>query len=113
MPPSAVCAQLCALAGGPDAVAERAAAHAAAGEPGEALHLAEIALAADPRHRAALEAQLTALEELIDRTGGETFDELSYLESEAERVPLPALGSWSRAGAIRTRQKGPRPGSDP
>lgn len=82
VPASAVAAELCELAGGPDAVAARAAAHARAGEPLHALHLVEVALAADPGHRVAREAQIAALETLIERTGGESFDELSYLESE-------------------------------
>jgi alkyl sulfatase BDS1-like metallo-beta-lactamase superfamily hydrolase len=86
VPPSSVWPELAELAGGPDALAERAAAHVAAGEPVEALHLVEIALAADISHARAREIQIAALEELIDRTGGSTFDELSYLESEVAQA---------------------------
>ena len=49
------------LAGGPDRLAARAAERVARGEAPAALHLAEMALAAAPDHRGALEAQLAAL----------------------------------------------------
>src|ERR1700694_817570 len=51
--PSAVWADLAELAGGPGALAERAARHVAAGRPLEAIHLTDIALTADPRDRRA------------------------------------------------------------
>jgi glyoxylase-like metal-dependent hydrolase (beta-lactamase superfamily II) len=80
VPPSAVWAELAELAGGPDTLSERAVAHVAAGRPLHALHLTDIALSVAPHHRAALEAQIAALEELLERTQGETFDELTWLE---------------------------------
>lgn len=64
VPASIVHADLVELAGGADAVAERAAARLAAGAPVEAIHLAEVALAAEPRHRGALAASLAAHERL-------------------------------------------------
>jgi alkyl sulfatase BDS1-like metallo-beta-lactamase superfamily hydrolase len=82
VPARAVATEVCELAGGPDVLAARAAAHVERDEPVEALHLIELALAVEPHHRGAREAQVAALETLIDRTGGETFDELAYLESE-------------------------------
>jgi alkyl sulfatase BDS1-like metallo-beta-lactamase superfamily hydrolase len=57
-------ADLVELAGGPDAVAERAQRKAESGAPLEAIHLAEVALAADPAHRGALEASLAAHQRL-------------------------------------------------
>ena len=48
VPPSAVWADLTELSGGSSALADRAAAHVAAGRPVEALHLTDIALASDP-----------------------------------------------------------------
>jgi alkyl sulfatase BDS1-like metallo-beta-lactamase superfamily hydrolase len=82
VPARAIWPELAALAGGPDALAEHASAHLAAGRPVHALHFVEIALSADPRHRATREAQVAALHELIERTRGETHDELAWLESE-------------------------------
>jgi alkyl sulfatase BDS1-like metallo-beta-lactamase superfamily hydrolase len=82
VPARAVWPELAELAGGPDVLAERAEAHIAADEPVEALHLLDIALAYNQSHARAREAQIAALEQLIERTGGRTFDELSYLESE-------------------------------
>jgi hypothetical protein len=52
------------LAGGADAVAKRAREKLEAGGPLEAIHLAEVALAADPSHRGALDAILAAHERL-------------------------------------------------
>lgn len=86
VPPRAVWGDLCRLAGGPDALAQRAAEHAAAHRPVEALHLTDIALSVVPDHRRALEVELSALEQLMDATGGDNFDELRWLESEIERV---------------------------
>lgn len=74
------------LAGGADRLAERAAKHLAEGETGEALHLVEMALVAEPENRASLDVHREILEELIDRTGGQTYDELVWLETELERT---------------------------
>ena len=63
-PAQSIYADLVDLAGGADAVAERARAKLAAGAPVEAIHLAEVALGADPAHRGALEASLAAHEQL-------------------------------------------------
>jgi alkyl sulfatase BDS1-like metallo-beta-lactamase superfamily hydrolase len=64
VPPSSVHPDLVELAGGADAVAERAREKLEAGAPVEALHLAEIALAAAPTHRGALELSIAAHERL-------------------------------------------------
>ncbi len=55
------------LAGGPEAVATLAIGRAEAGDAIAALHLTDIALAADPNHRKSLEARLKALEILRSR----------------------------------------------
>ncbi len=55
------------LAGGPDAVARRAAERLASGDAAEALRLTDVALVVDSSHRAALEVRLKALEFLRDR----------------------------------------------
>lgn len=55
------------LAGGPDAVAGAAAARAKEGDAVGALHLTDIALAAQPDHRKSLEVRLQALEILRSR----------------------------------------------
>jgi alkyl sulfatase BDS1-like metallo-beta-lactamase superfamily hydrolase len=64
VPPWTVHPDLVELAGGPDAVAKRAREKFDAGAPLEAIHLAEVALAAAPDHRRALEASLAAHERL-------------------------------------------------
>jgi alkyl sulfatase BDS1-like metallo-beta-lactamase superfamily hydrolase len=63
-PASAVYADVAKLAGGPDAIAKLARERVAGGRSVEALHLSDIALAARPDHRGALEAKLAALERL-------------------------------------------------
>jgi alkyl sulfatase BDS1-like metallo-beta-lactamase superfamily hydrolase len=63
-PVSAIYPDLVQLAGGPDAIAKLARERAAAGRSVEALHLSDVALAADANHRIALEAKLAALERL-------------------------------------------------
>ncbi len=92
VPRSAVSPDLVELAGGVAPIAARAAAHAEAGRPVEALHLIEIGLEADPRHAGLRTAQVTALEELIRRTDGQTYDELAWLEGELQQA-REALGS--------------------
>ncbi len=64
VPASSVHPDLVALAGGPDAVVKRARERLEAGEAVEAIHLAEVALAAAPLHSGALEASLAAHEQL-------------------------------------------------
>src|SRR5690606_32355964 len=74
------------LAGGATRLAERAADRLAAGQVGEALHLVEMALVAEPENRPALDVHAEILERLIEQTGGETYDELVWLETEKERT---------------------------
>jgi hypothetical protein len=67
LPASSVYADVVRLAGGPDGIAKIALERVQAGKAVEGLHLADIALASDSRHRGALEARLKALEWLRDR----------------------------------------------
>jgi alkyl sulfatase BDS1-like metallo-beta-lactamase superfamily hydrolase len=67
-PPASVHAELVSLAGGPDAVAARASRHVEAGEHLQALHMADVALAADAAHRPALEVRRSALRALHARS---------------------------------------------
>jgi glyoxylase-like metal-dependent hydrolase (beta-lactamase superfamily II) len=78
-PVQTIYGELAELAGGADAVAERARAHADAKRPLEALHFAEIALAADARHKGALEAQRDALKQLAAEDGGKNFQISGWL----------------------------------
>jgi glyoxylase-like metal-dependent hydrolase (beta-lactamase superfamily II) len=75
--PWSVHAELVALAGGPDAIAAAARAKAASA-PVEAIHLAEVALAAAPSHRGALEASLAAHRTLL--AASTNFWETRWLE---------------------------------
>jgi alkyl sulfatase BDS1-like metallo-beta-lactamase superfamily hydrolase len=67
-PPSQAYGEIVKLAGGPNAVAARAL-EIAAKDPLGALYLTDMALAADPRHRASLEARITALKTLDAQSG--------------------------------------------
>jgi alkyl sulfatase BDS1-like metallo-beta-lactamase superfamily hydrolase len=75
--------ELVALAGGPGPVAE-AARKKAESAPVEALHLAEAALAADAKHRGALEASLAAHRALRGRATN--FWERKWLEKEIAKL---------------------------
>ena len=86
VPPRAIWGELAEMAGGPDALAERAHRHIEASRPLEALHFTGIALGVDPAHRAAREAELAALELLLGRSGGKNYDELGWLEGEIQRA---------------------------
>ena len=74
------------LAGGTTAIVERARERLEAGEPVEALHLCEVALAHDAADRGALEASSAAHEALLEHSGGRNFWEVAWLEKELERL---------------------------
>jgi len=74
------------LAGGAAVVAARARQRLAAGEAVAAIHLAEIALAAEPASRPALEAYLAAHERLLEERGGQNFWETGWLRHQIERT---------------------------
>jgi alkyl sulfatase BDS1-like metallo-beta-lactamase superfamily hydrolase len=75
-----------ALAGGPGAVAARAQSRLASGQPVAAIHLAEMALAADPASREGLEAYLAAHERLLAERGGVNFWETGWLRHQIART---------------------------
>ena len=81
-PARAIWPDLVQLAGGPDALAERAGGHAAAGRPLHALHLCEIALCTHPRHEPTRRVQIDSLQQLVRANGGRCYDELAWLEGE-------------------------------
>jgi alkyl sulfatase BDS1-like metallo-beta-lactamase superfamily hydrolase len=66
--PTAAYADVVRLAGGADAVAKLAADKLESGDPRQALHLTDIALAADSTNARALQARLKALEALLSAT---------------------------------------------
>ena len=80
VPASTIWPDLVRLVGGVDRLVEAARGRLAESHPVEALHFVEIALAAEPRNRAVREAELAALEMLVDANGGLIFDELGWLE---------------------------------
>lgn len=82
VPPSAVDADLVELAGGGDALAARAESHIAQKRPLHALHLAGIALNAEPANQRALQATVDAHQQLLEQSKGENFSEVMWLKSE-------------------------------
>jgi alkyl sulfatase BDS1-like metallo-beta-lactamase superfamily hydrolase len=80
VPAKAVHADLVELAGGPDAIAERARAKLDAGEPVEAIHLAEVTISAAPNNVPALEVMIAAHEKL--ETQGENFWLIQWLRKK-------------------------------
>jgi len=98
--------EMVALAGGGDVVAARARARVQAGEPLEGLHLAEMALAAEPRNVEALGAQLAALELLLECSGGENFWEVGWLRYQIEETKRVLVGECSRDPPASRRGSG-------
>lgn len=92
VPPRAIWDELTELAGGIDALTDRARRHVAAKRPLEALHFLDIALSVDAKHRGARQVQIDALEQLIENGEGKAYDEISWLESEIRQAKA-ALGS--------------------
>jgi alkyl sulfatase BDS1-like metallo-beta-lactamase superfamily hydrolase len=85
-PVRAVYPDVVALAGGPEKVAAAARDRLAGGDPVGAIHLAEMALAADGDSRPALEAFLAAHEQLFAQRAGENFWETGWLRHQIERT---------------------------
>jgi len=81
VPPRAIWPDLVALSG-VAGLAGRAKEHLDAGRPLEALHLTDILLASAPDDHGALGARRDALHLLLDRSGGQNFSEVRWLESE-------------------------------
>ncbi len=86
VPQNSVHGDLVELAGGAEALAERARVHCQAGRPLEALHLVQIALNAAPENRAALEVKKAASEALLEASGGKNLSETMWLRSEIAEI---------------------------
>jgi len=80
VPVRAVYPDVVALGGGPEIFAEEAKKNVERGEPERALHLAEMSLSVDPKNANALQARLTALELLLDRSGDVNHYEVEWLK---------------------------------
>jgi alkyl sulfatase BDS1-like metallo-beta-lactamase superfamily hydrolase len=86
VPPSSVWRELTELAGGPDVLADRAAAHLSRGEPEQALHLTDMLLIVDPGHRHGRGVEIAALSALQQRSGAVDWDDARFLELELRRL---------------------------
>lgn len=82
VPRSAVDGDLAELAGGAGRIAARARARCDAGEPLEALHLAAVALGADPAEATAWAVKRDASKALLERSGGQNLSETMWLRAE-------------------------------
>jgi alkyl sulfatase BDS1-like metallo-beta-lactamase superfamily hydrolase len=82
VPPSAVAPALAELCGGAAPLAERAKRFVAEGKPLEALHLLDIALAAEPACAPAREVKREALQLLNTQTGGKNLWERMWIAAE-------------------------------
>ena len=78
VPARAVSPDVVELAGA-GALVERARRHLEAGRPVEALHLSDMVLEAGSGDEAALNVRAAALEQLLERAGGENFSEVQWL----------------------------------
>lgn len=82
VPPSSVAPAIAELAGGVGRLSERALTFVADGRPIEALHVLDVALAADPSAETARAAKRAALELLGQQTGGDNLWERMWIASE-------------------------------
>jgi alkyl sulfatase BDS1-like metallo-beta-lactamase superfamily hydrolase len=86
VPRSAVNQDLVDLAGGVQALADRAEAHVAADRALEALHLLDIALGVEPANPAALKVKQTAVQHLLTASGSTNLSETMWLRSELAAI---------------------------
>ena len=82
VPHSSIDADLAELAGGAGPLSQRARQKLDAGKPLEALHLLDIALAAEPTHTYSLAVKKDALQRLLGESGGSNLSETMWLKSE-------------------------------
>jgi alkyl sulfatase BDS1-like metallo-beta-lactamase superfamily hydrolase len=82
VPPSNIAPAIAALAGGVDRLAERAHDFVVDGRPLEALHVLDIALAAEPNSKLARDARREALELLLEQSGGKNLWERMWIAAE-------------------------------
>ena len=88
MPASSVWSDVVDLVGGTAPLTERAAAHAKAGRPLQALHLTDVALAHAPADPDALAVKRDALEQLLAASGRENHSEVQWLEQEINSATI-------------------------
>ncbi len=86
IPALAVAPAIAELAGGADRLAERAGGFVAEGKPLEALHILDLALAADPGSAAARREKRAALGLLNSQTGGKNLWERMWIVSELRKL---------------------------
>ncbi len=117
VPRRAIDPEIVEMAGGTNAVAARGAARLERSEPVEALHLADMALEAEPENAAALRVRLDALGDLLEASSDVKHDEVYWLrhridETLAEFGERPAADRQpaTRSKASRT-SRGPRSSS--
>ena len=90
VPPSDVAPAIAELAGGADRLAERARTFVSEGKPLQALHLLDIALAADPGSIVGREVKGQALSLLNEQTGGKNLWERMWIASELRQIDGPS-----------------------
>jgi alkyl sulfatase BDS1-like metallo-beta-lactamase superfamily hydrolase len=88
VPASSVWSDVVDLVGGTAPLTERAAAHAKAGRPLQALHLTDVALAHAPADPDALAVKRDALEQLLAASGRENHSEVQWLEQEINSATI-------------------------
>jgi alkyl sulfatase BDS1-like metallo-beta-lactamase superfamily hydrolase len=86
VPPSSIAPAIADLVGGADRLAERARSFVKAGEPLLALHLLDLAFAAEPHSELGREAKREALELLLQQSGGKNLWERMWIASEIRAV---------------------------
>jgi alkyl sulfatase BDS1-like metallo-beta-lactamase superfamily hydrolase len=98
VPPSSIASAIAELVGSADRLAERARGFVRDGKPLEALHLLDLALAAEPRSELARGAKREALELLLQQSGGTNLWERMWIASEIRALGGPAAGEASEPG---------------
>lgn len=96
VPRSSVNADLAELVGGAGPLSQRARRKLDAGEALAALHLLDIALAAEPTHSDSLAVKKDALQRLLSESGGSNLSETMWLKSEIAIVDS-ALGAGKKS----------------
>jgi alkyl sulfatase BDS1-like metallo-beta-lactamase superfamily hydrolase len=84
VPAASVATDIVELAGGAEVLAARAETYLEQRQPLQALHLVNIALAAEPTNPRALQVKIAAHQLLIELSKGENFSEVMWLKSEQE-----------------------------
>ena len=98
LPPSSIDSELVRLCGGADVLARRALELAQNGDEVRALHMTDVVLAVDPKHKPALEARLSALKSLLAKSG-------NSIEANWLRYGIHAAESKLRGGENGTRSR--------